>query len=79
MGNLDKVRIMDLGITINVDAYYAKKTEKISDDCRDSITTLRVGFSSGDQAAYLFIAKGKNLDRRNFKEIPNNFKSPPSS
>ena len=58
MGDLDKACLMDAGRKIiGVASREKYKTEQISDDCHDSITTLRVGFSYGDQSGYLFIAK----------------------
>ena len=36
-----------------------KETEKIDNDFRDSITTVRTGFNSGNQAPYLFFGKRK--------------------
>ena len=80
MGILDEACLIAAGITINVVAYREKnKTKSISDYFCDSITTLRVGFSSRDQDASLFLAKGHNIDRINFKDIPNNSKAPPES
>ena len=42
------------------------KTMKISDEWQESITTLQMGFMSGQQGEYFFIAKGKNVDRYKF-------------
>ena len=40
-----------------------KKTEKISEDCRSSITSLRIGMASGIQGPFTFLAKGVKNDR----------------
>ena len=80
MGKLDKTFLMDASRTINVVKFCAKnKTEKISDDCSDSTTPLRVRFYFGDKSVYLFLVKGKYIDRRKFKDLPNNFKSSTAS
>ena len=80
MGNLDEACLMASGGKVFVVASKAKnKTEKIADDCRDSITSLRVGFSSREQGAYFFLAKGVKLDRKKFKNLPKYFKAPPGS
>ena len=80
MGNTDEACLMALGSKTFVVASAAKnKTEKIADNCRDSITTLRVGFSSGDQDACFFLAKGVKLGRQKFKNFPKNFKALPGS
>ena len=50
------------------------KTEKIADYCRDSIKTLRIGFTLGHQGAYFFWAKGKKLDKPKFKILVANLK-----
>ena len=42
------------------------RTEKISDDCQGYITAVQTGFPSGQEGAYYFLAKGKNLDRYKF-------------
>jgi len=55
------------------------KTEKILDDCRESITTVRTGFASGQQGAYFFLAKGIKLDRRKFKNLHKHFNAPEGS
>jgi len=79
VGNLDESCLMSANGKILVVASAAKiKTEKISDDCRESITTIRTGFTSGHQAAYYFLAKGKEL-RTKFKNISRHFKAPEGS
>ena len=55
------------------------KNDKISDDCRESITTVRSGFTSGQQGAYFFLSKVKNLDRYKFKNLHKFFKAPEGS
>ena len=52
------------------------KTEKISDDRQGSITTVQTGFASGQQGEYFFLAKGKNPDRYEFKNLHKYFKAP---
>jgi hypothetical protein len=79
-GNLDESCLMAANGKIHVVASKSKnKTEKIADDCRDSITTLRTGFASGEQGAYFFLAKGKKLDRHKFKNLVKNFDAPEGS
>ena len=56
-----------------------KKTEKRTDDTRESITTVRTGFCSGDQAGYYFLAKGKRPERNNSKDLCKNFNAPKGS
>ena len=51
------------------------KTEKVSDDCWEYITTVRTVFTSAKQGAYFFLAKGKNLDRYKFKNLHKYFKA----
>ena len=46
-----------------------KKTEKITDDCRASITSVRCGMASGEEGPYIFLAKGKKLKGNPSKEI----------
>ena len=55
------------------------KTENIADYYRDSITTLRIGFTLGHQGAYFFLAKGQKLAKPKFKIIVTNFKAPEGS
>ena len=51
------------------------QTEKIADYCRDSITTLYIGFTLVHQGTYFFLAKGKKLDKPKFKILVTNFKA----
>ena len=53
-----------------------KKTEKRTNETRESITTVRTGFCSGDQAGCYFLAKGKRIERNNFKDLCKNFNTP---
>ena len=78
--NLDESCLMSANGKIYVVASIGKnKTEKISDDFWESITTVRTGFASGQQGAYLFLEKVKNLDRYKFKNLHKNFKAPEGS
>ena len=80
ISNLDESCLMSSNGKIHVVASRAKmKTEKITDDCRESITTVRTGFTSGHQGAYFFLAKGKKLDRKKFKNLCLFFKAPEGS
>ena len=54
-------------------------TDKISDDCRESITTVRMGFTSGQQGSYFFLEKGGNMDRYTFQNLHKYFKAPEGS
>ena len=57
-----------------------KKTEKNSDDCRDSITAGRFGNAAGDQGAYFFLAKGKSLNEwKKISDVEKHFHAPPHS
>ena len=46
-----------------------KKTEKISDDSRASVTSIRVGNAAGMQGPFVFLAKGIKFDRPPIKRI----------
>ena len=48
----------------------------MADDTRDSITTLRTGFCSSDQAGYYFLARVKRLEKNYFKDLCKNFNAP---
>ena len=62
--NVDQSCLMSANGNIYVVASIGKNnTEKISYDCRESITTVKMGFTSGQKGAYFFLAKGKNMDR----------------
>ena len=80
IGNLDESCLMSSNGAIKVIALaFKKKTEKRTDETRESITTLRTGFCSDDQAGYFFLAKGKILERNNFKDLCKNFNAPKGS
>ena len=55
------------------------KTEKIADVSRDFIAIMRTCFASGDQSTCLFLAKGKKLGKRKFKDLSSYFKAPEGS
>ena len=77
VGNLDESCLMPANGNIYVVASSGKnKTEKILDDFRKSITTVRTGFTSGQQGAYLFLAKGKNMDTYKYQNLHKYFKAP---
>ena len=52
------------------------KTEKISDNFQEYTTTVQTGFAYGQQGAYFFISKVKNLDKYTFKNLHKYFKAP---
>ena len=80
IGNLDESCLMSTNGNIYVVASSGNnKTKKISDDYREYIKIVQTGFASGQQGAYLFIAKGKNLDRYKFKNLHKDFKAPEGS
>ena len=80
IGNLDESYFMSSDGEIKVIASASKKkTEKMTDDTRDSITTVRTGLCSGYQAGYYFLEKGKILERNNFKDLCKNFNAPKGS
>ena len=43
------------------------KTEKISDDCRASITSCRTGTAAGTQGSFIFLAKGTTINHKCYK------------
>ena len=62
VGNTDKSYLMAANGKITVVTSGVKKKCKILlGDCRDSITTVRTGFSSGNQYLYLFFGKKKEV------------------
>ena len=64
IGNLDESCIIISDGRIKVIASASKKkTEKRTDDTRESITTVRTGYCYGDKAGYYFLAKGKRSER----------------
>jgi hypothetical protein len=68
-GNTDETCYManaDGGVRVIASAS-KKKTEKISDDCRASVTSLRLGMASGTQGPFIFLAKGKSIDRKSLR------------
>ena len=80
IGNLDESCFMISDGEIKVIASASKKkTEKRTDDTRESITTVRIGLCSGDQAGYYFLSKVIRLERKYFKDLYKNFNSPKGS
>ena len=80
IGNLDESCIMFANGKIYVMASKGKnKTDKISDDFRESITAVRTGFASSQQGAYFFLENGKNLDGYKFQNLHKDSKSPEGS
>ena len=68
-GNTDETCFManaNGGIKVVVSAS-KKKTEKIVDDSRASITSLRLGMAAGTQGPFIFLAKSKTIDRKSFR------------
>ena len=55
------------------------KTEKKMDDCRASITSVRLGNCAGDQGPFIFLTTGKTIDRQVMKDLEKNFGCPPGS
>ena len=77
IGNLDESCLMSSDGAIKVISSASKKrTEKSTDDTRESINTVRTGFCSGDQTGYYFLAKEKRIERINFKYLCENFNAP---
>ena len=54
-------------------------TETISDEFRESITTLQTGFASVQQGEYFFLSKFKNLYRYKFINLHKYLKAPEGS
>ena len=70
IGNLDDSCLISANGNGYVVASSRKnKTEKISDDCQEYITTVRTVFAPVQQGAYFFLEKGKNLDESKFKNL----------
>jgi hypothetical protein len=44
-----------------------RKPEKITDDCRASITSVRCGMASGEEGPYIFLAKGQKIERSSLR------------
>ena len=80
IGNLDESCIISSNGEIKViEPVSNKKIEKRKNDTRESITTVRRGFCSGDQAGYYFLSKVIRLERKYFKDLYKNFNSPKGS
>ena len=56
-----------------------KKHEKNNSDCRDSITTVRIGSAGGAGGPRIFLAKGKSSELKTLSDMPKNHNSPPGS
>ena len=56
-----------------------KKHEKNMADCRESITVVRVGSSSGVDGPRVYLAKGKEIELNSFKDFTANYKAPHGS
>jgi len=68
-GNLDESCFManaDGKVKV-IAASNKSKTEKITDDCRASITSVRIGMASGEEGPYIFLAKGQKIERASLK------------
>ena len=79
-GNLDETCLLASEGTIKVVASNKKtKTELVKDDCRASITVLRIGFAAGVQGPLIFLAKGKTMDRPSLKVLLRQPGVPPGS
>jgi hypothetical protein len=80
VGNFDEACLMANDGKVHVIASSEKsKTEKVMDDNRASITTLRVGMASGDQGPFIFLITGKKVEREKMKDLCKYFKCPPGS
>ena len=61
-GNLDETAFVgnsDGSVKV-IASKLKKKTEANRDDCRASITSIRIGNAAGDQGPFIFLAKGKS-------------------
>ena len=56
-----------------------KKHKKNMADCRESITVVRVGSSSGVDGPRVYLAKGKEIELNSFKDFTANYKAPHGS
>ena len=78
--NLDEACLMANDGTVKVLGADAKsKSEKIMDDCRASITALRSGAAGGSTGPWIFLAKGKAIDRKSLRNIACKPGVPPGS
>lgn len=69
-GNLDESCLhVDEGTVAVIASSSKAKTEKILSDSRSSITSIQVGFASGQQGPFIFLAKGKKIERMSLKDI----------
>jgi hypothetical protein len=53
-----------------------KKTEKNTNDFRDSITVIRTGNAAGDQGPQIYLLKGKRMEVSTFKDLHRNHSAP---
>jgi hypothetical protein len=78
MLNLDETGVqLNDGIINIVGSANRKKHEKNMDDCRDSITIIRMGSAAGQTGPWIFLLKGKKLDRNVLMDLQRNFGAPP--
>ena len=78
--NLDESCMMASDGTVKVVANTnKKKTEKNKDDCRDSVTVVRVGSAANVGGPRIYLAKGKELISRSLSDMVNNLDAPPGS
>ncbi|GFH45620.1 hypothetical protein CTEN210_02094 [Chaetoceros tenuissimus] len=81
IGNVDESCFLASDGKVRVIASSAKKkTEKITSDTRDSITSIRGANAAGEQFPFLFLLKGKTLkDRSSFKDLHKSYSAPKGS
>jgi hypothetical protein len=62
-----------------IHAEVKRQTEKSMDDCRASITMLRVGMASGNQGPFIFLISGNKVDCLSLRDLPTAYGCPPGS
>jgi len=72
IGNFDESCFMASDGVIKIVGSLKSKTEKKMDDCRASITSLRLGICSGDQGPFIFLTTGKSIDGAPMKDLDKN-------
>lgn len=80
MINLDETGVLASEGTVKiVGSGDRKKHEKNMDDACDSITIIRIGSAAGVSGPWIFLCRGKKLDRRSLKNLPENYSAPAGS
>jgi hypothetical protein len=80
MLNLDETGIqLNDSIVQIIGSSDRKKHEKNKDDCRESITIIRMGSAAGQTGPWIFLLKGKRNDKSSLKNLEEQYGAPPGS